>query len=79
MLKDLLRPNDFLINQDRLKGCLPYCPNVDPSPKVPAFHLAGHSLSAFRASQCTPHVLEASKTSCHPVKKNGNQTNYLSR
>ena len=56
---------------------------MDPSPKIPAFHLAGHSMgvrmSAFRASQCTPHVLEATKTSSRPVKKNGNQTNYLPR
>ena len=56
MLKDLLRPNDFLTKID-LKGCLPYCPDMDPSPKIPAIHLAGHSMgvcmSAFQASQCT--------------------------
>ena len=79
MLKDLLMTNDFLSKIDLIKGCLPYCPHMDPSPKIPAFHLAGVRMSAFRASQCTPHVLEATKTSCRPGKKNGNQTNYLPR
>ena len=36
-------------------------------------------MSAFRVNQCTPHVLEVTKTSYRPVKKNGNQINYLPR
>ena len=32
----------------------------------------------FPASQRTPHVLEATKTSCSPDKKNWSQTIYLS-
>lgn len=72
-----------LSNQDRLKGCLPYCPNMDPSPKIPAIHLAGYSMGvcmpSLRTGQCTPHILQATKTSCSPVKKNGNQINHLPR
>ena len=56
---------------------------MDPSPRIPAFHFVGHSMgvrrSAFRVNQCTPHVLEATKTSYRPRKKNGNQINYLPR
>ena len=72
-----------LFNQDRPKGCLPYCFNMDPSPKIPAIHLEGHyvgvRMSSLWASQCSPHVLKVTKISCSPVKKNGNQTNYLPR
>ena len=43
-----------LFNQDQLKRILPYCPNTDPSPKVPSIHLGRHSMGvrmpSFRAS-----------------------------
>ena len=70
-------------NQVRLNGCIPYCPNMDPSPNVPAIHLARHSVGvdmpSIRACECTPHVLKTTKTSCRLVKENWNQTNYLPR
>ena len=43
-----------LFNQDQLKRILPYCPNTDPSPKVPSIHLGRHSMGvrmpSFRVS-----------------------------
>ena len=39
----------------------------------------GVCMPFFPASQCTPHVLEATKTSCSPGKKNWSQTIYLPR
>ena len=81
MLKDLLRPNYFLTKIE-LKDAYLTVPTWIHHQKFLRFiwrDTVGVRMSSLRASQCTPHVRKVTKTSCSPVKKNGNQTNYLPR
>ena len=84
MLKDLLRPNDFLTKID-LKDAYLTVPIWIHHQKFLRF-IWRDTLWEFAclpfglaSAPRTPHVLEATKTSCRPVKENGNQTNYLTR
>ena len=59
MLRDLLKPNDFL-EKNRFKRCIFYSTNMEESPNVSTVYLArnpmGVSVSTVWPSQCTTRL-----------------------